>query len=214
MDPLSITASVIAILQLTAEVIKYLGDVKDAPKECQQCTTEASNLRNLLINLLHHLAQLHGGDPWVKAVQDLNASNGPLDQYKHALEQLQSKVEIQNGTQKVKRRLLWKFSKAEVASILARMERLKSLISIALQMDHLSVLSYKMQQQVYLHRLANSPEPSKQTWMPSRARTKQSRMTPHLCAMPYLPYTRMFLPFETLKAFSGMTKSSSNTKQS
>jgi hypothetical protein len=44
MDPLSVTASVIAILQLTGAVIGYLNDVKDAPKECQQCATEASNL--------------------------------------------------------------------------------------------------------------------------------------------------------------------------
>lgn len=137
MDPLSTTASVIAILQLTAEVIKYLQDVKDAPKECQQCTTEALNLQNLLINLLQYLAQSQSGDPWTKSVQDLNASNGPLDQYKQALEQLQAKVENQDSAQKIKRRLLWKFGKAEVASILLRMERLKSLISIALEMDHL-----------------------------------------------------------------------------
>jgi len=50
---------------------------------------------------------------------------------------LQSRVEIQDGIQKVKRRLLWKFRKEEVASILARMERLKSLVNIALEMDHL-----------------------------------------------------------------------------
>jgi hypothetical protein len=137
MDPLSVTASVIAILQLTGAVIGYLNDVKDAPKECQQCATEASNLQSLLINLLYHLNQGHTGDRWYTAVRALNVENGPLDQYKQALEQLQTMVEIRDGVQKVKRRLLWKFSKEEVASIQARMERLKSLVSIALVMDHL-----------------------------------------------------------------------------
>jgi hypothetical protein len=137
MDPLSVTASVIAILQLTGAVIGYLNDVKDAPKECQQCATEASNLQSLLINLLYHLNQGHTGDRWYTAVRALNVENGPLDQYKQALEQLQIRVEIRDGVQKVKRRLLWKFSKEEVASIQARMERLKSLVSIALEMDHL-----------------------------------------------------------------------------
>ena len=33
MDPLSVTASIIAILQLTSKVIEYLNDVKDAPKD-------------------------------------------------------------------------------------------------------------------------------------------------------------------------------------
>jgi len=137
MDPLSVTASVIAVLQLTGEVIKYLNDVKDAPRECQQCTIEASNLQSLLINLRYRLEQGQTGDLWFTELRALNVENGPLDQYKQALEQLQSKVEIQNGAQKVKRRLSWKFGKAEVTSILGRMERLKSLVSIALEMDHL-----------------------------------------------------------------------------
>jgi hypothetical protein len=137
MDGLSDAASIIAVLQLTGAVIGYLNDVKDAPKECQQCTIEASNIQNLLINLRYRLEQGQAGDPWFTAVRALNIENGPIDQYKQALEQLRSRVEIQDGVQKVKRRLLWKFSKEEVASILARMERLNSLVNIALEMDHL-----------------------------------------------------------------------------
>jgi hypothetical protein len=137
MDGLSVAASIIAVLQLTGAVIGYLNDVKDAPKECQQCAIEASNLQSLLINLLYQLNQGQTGDRWYTAVRALNVENGPLDQYKQALEQLRSKVEIQNGIQKVKRRLLWKFSKEEVTSILARMERLKTHVSFALQMDQL-----------------------------------------------------------------------------
>jgi hypothetical protein len=137
MDGLSAAASIIAVLQLTGAVIGYLNDVKDAPKECQQCTIEASNIQNLLINLRYRLEQGQAGDPWFTAVRALNIENGPLDQYKQALEQLRSRVETQDGVQKVKRRLLWKFNKEEVASILARMERLNSLVNIALEMDHL-----------------------------------------------------------------------------
>jgi len=137
MDGLSVAASIIAVLQLTGTVIGYLNDVKDAPKECQQCAIEASNLQSLLINLLYQLNQGQSGDRWYTAVRALNVENGPLDQYKQALEQLRSMVEIQDGIQKVKRRLLWKFSKEEVASILARMERLKTHVSFALQMDQL-----------------------------------------------------------------------------
>jgi hypothetical protein len=50
---------------------------------------------------------------------------------------LQSRVEIQDGVQKFKRQLSWKFRKEEVASILASMERLKSLVNIALEIDNL-----------------------------------------------------------------------------
>jgi hypothetical protein len=137
MDGLSAVASVIAVLQLTGEVIGYLNDVKDAPKECQQCVIEASNAQNLLINLRYRLEQGQTNEAWFTAVRALSVENGPLDQYKQALEKLQSRVEIQDGIQKVGRRLLWKFRKEEVASILARIERLKSLVNIALEMDHL-----------------------------------------------------------------------------
>jgi hypothetical protein len=137
MDGISVAANIIAVLQITGEVIKYFNDVKDAPKECQLCMTEASTLQGLLINLLYHVNQGKAGDPWFTAVRALNVENGPLDQYKQALTQLLSRVERQEGIQMVKRRLLWKFTKEEVASILARLERLKSLVNIALEMDHL-----------------------------------------------------------------------------
>jgi len=137
MDVLSVTASVIAVLHLTGSVITYLNGVKDAPKECQQCTIEASNLQNLLINLRYHLEQGQTCDPWFTAVRTLDVENGPLDQYKQALEQLQSKLNASNSAKKMKSQLVWKFSKAEAVGILARMERLKSLVSIALEMDHL-----------------------------------------------------------------------------
>jgi len=140
MDPLSVTTSVIAVLQLTNAVIQYLNDIKETPKECQQCVIEASNLLSPLINLRYRAEKAQIGDPWFEQLRKLNVKDGPLDQYKQALELLRTKVEIGDGIQKIKKRLLWKFNKDEVASILARMERLKSLVSIALEMDHRQVL--------------------------------------------------------------------------
>lgn len=136
MDPLSITASIVAVLQLTSVVIRCLTDVKNAPKECQQCTIEASNLQNLLISLRYRIEQEQIDHPWFTAVRALSVENGPLDQYKQALEQLQSKIDV-GGAQKIKAQLAWKFSNTEVAAILGRMERLKTLVNIALEMDHL-----------------------------------------------------------------------------
>ncbi|MCJ1385157.1 hypothetical protein MMC17_008278 [Xylographa soralifera] len=135
MDGLSAAVSIFAVLQLTGAVIGYLNDVKNAPKECQQCTVEISNLQSLLISLRYRLQQGQADHSWFTSVRALNIENGPLDQFKQALEQLLSRVEIQDGVQEVKRRLLWKFKKEEVQSILARMERLKSLVIFALGND-------------------------------------------------------------------------------
>ncbi|KAH7411643.1 hypothetical protein DE146DRAFT_674164 [Phaeosphaeria sp. MPI-PUGE-AT-0046c] len=137
MDPLSATASVIAILQLSAKVLSYLNDVKDTSKSRAQCAIEASNLHNLLTNLRFRLEEGHSHEPWFRAVQALAVENGPLDQFKQALETLQAKMTDGGRLKKVREALLWNFKKEEIDAILARMERLKTLVEIALQTDHL-----------------------------------------------------------------------------
>jgi hypothetical protein len=137
MDLLGATASIIAILQLSAKVLSYLNDVKDASKGRTQCTIEASNIHSLLTNLRFRLEERHGHQSWFTAVQALDVENGPLDQFKQALETLQAKMTDGGRLKKVGEALLWKFKKEELDAILVRMDRLKTLIEIALQMDHL-----------------------------------------------------------------------------
>jgi hypothetical protein len=137
MDPLSISASVVSLVQLTSEVIKYLSDVKIAPKECRQCTVDAANLQNLLINLRYRLEEGKSGDPWFTAASSLEVENGPFDQYKQALDLLLSKVEVENSSPSLKKRLFWKFTKADIKQILESMDRLTSVVSLSLETDHL-----------------------------------------------------------------------------
>lgn len=134
MDPLSATASLIAILQLSAKVLAYLNDVKDGSKGHAKCAIEASNIHNLLTNLRFRLEEGRAHQPWFNAVQALAVKHGPLDQFKQALEILQAKM-TDGG--RLKNALVWKFKKEEVDAILAQIERLKTLTEIALQMDHL-----------------------------------------------------------------------------
>jgi hypothetical protein len=139
MDPLNVTASIIAIVQLTSVIIGYLSDVKDASKDYAQCAIEISNVSNLLVKLIYRLNEASSNDGWYTEVQVLAAANGSIDQYRSALEQLQSKFTptASSGLKKIGSALTWKFSKEEVTNILTRIERLKSLTQIALEMDHL-----------------------------------------------------------------------------
>ena len=137
MDGLSVAASIIAVLQLTGTVISYLNDIKNAPKDRAKCAVEASNVFSLLTNLQYRLEESQPNEAWYTAVRRLAVANGPLDQYKAALEQLASKVAPAHGLDKVGQAMTWKFSKPEIESILSRIERLKSLTQIALEMDHL-----------------------------------------------------------------------------
>ncbi|KAJ4378694.1 hypothetical protein N0V86_005565 [Didymella sp. IMI 355093] len=136
MDPLSVTASIIAILQLSTKVLAYLNDVKDASKDRAQCEIELSNLYSLLVNLRCRLGEGGANQPWYRAVRALAVQEGPLDQFKQALEALQAKTTDGGRLKKAGEALLWKFRKEEVANILARIERLKGLVGVALEMDH------------------------------------------------------------------------------
>ena len=51
MDPLSLSASIIAIVKLTSDILGYLNDVKDAAKDRERLALEISNVSNLLVNL-------------------------------------------------------------------------------------------------------------------------------------------------------------------
>jgi len=135
MDGLSGAASIIAVVQIAGSVITYLNDVKNAPKECRKCVVEISNSNTLLLKLDLWLSESNSEDP--RYVEALATKDGPLDQYKQALQHLLTKVEPKNKVQKLANVLTWNFIKEEVAGVLARMERLKSLVSIALEMDHL-----------------------------------------------------------------------------
>lgn len=138
MDPLSITASIIAILDLTTKAIQYLGDVKDAPKARASLAIEASNLYSLLMNLRYRLEEGRCNEAWYTAVRSLGVQGGPLDQYKDMLERIQHKLGGGGSwIKEVGQSLVWKFSKEEVRGLLASMEGLKGLIGIALEMDHL-----------------------------------------------------------------------------
>ncbi|OAF60440.1 hypothetical protein VC83_03381 [Pseudogymnoascus destructans] len=139
MDSLSVTASIIAILQVTATLVSYANDVKDAPKDRARFAMEALSLSSLLLNLRYQIEDEtceKSNEAWTRQVTLLGLPDGPLDHYRHALEKLQVKIVSGKGLVKIGDALWWRFTKEEVAGILLRIERLKSLIQIALQMDH------------------------------------------------------------------------------
>jgi hypothetical protein len=136
MDSLSITVSVLTLLQLTEKFISYIKQTKDARKEQVRVLREASSLVWLLRELQECIGEHNSEDPWLQATSGLTTPGGLLDQYKHTLEVLASNIIPDHGLYKVGQVLAWKFSKEEVNGLLSQIERVKSLVLIALEMDH------------------------------------------------------------------------------
>jgi hypothetical protein len=131
------TASIIAVLELSATVLKYINDVREATEDRQRILEEVSSAHGLLHALNDLATRADGGNEWFATLTSLNGPQGPLKEYEKALEEIQAKFRPVNGVARITRRLVWPFTKKEIHDILVRVERQKSLFTIALQNDHM-----------------------------------------------------------------------------
>jgi hypothetical protein len=138
-DGLDITSGIIAVLELTQEVIQFLLEVKHANADRQRILTEITSAHSLLV-LLKDKAEsspAEGDSTLFNTLTTLNTTNGPFDQFKAVLERIAKKLRPQKGLKKVYNALTWPFEKGEVDELLKAMERQKFLFGIALQNDHM-----------------------------------------------------------------------------
>lgn len=138
MDPLSISASISALLQLTSTVIQYLNGVKGAPEDRQRILSEIVSVNGILYILQDQADQAKKGDQWSSTLQSLNVPEGPLDQFRRALEHLSSKLASPaTGLKKLGKAIIWPFQKEEIKEVLNSIERQKALLNLARQNDHM-----------------------------------------------------------------------------
>ena len=138
MDPLSISASITALLQLTSTVIQYLNGVKGASEDRRKILSELASVSGILFILQDQAEQAKAGDEWSSTLQSLNVADGPLDQFRTALERLSSKLASPaTGLKKLGKAFVWPFQKEEIKEILGSIERQKALLTLARQNDHM-----------------------------------------------------------------------------
>ncbi|KAH0558820.1 hypothetical protein GP486_004540 [Trichoglossum hirsutum] len=133
-DPLSITASIVSLLQLSAVVVKYISGEKDAPDDLKRLMLEISSIKGMLSDS-QDLVQ-SGGAP-LSAVQSLSTPNGPLERFRSSLKRLDKNLTPVTGFNKATKMLVWPFQKGEVKDILCMIEGQKPLSSSA-KLPHVS----------------------------------------------------------------------------
>ena len=105
--PVSMTASIIAVLGLAETVLEYLNDVRVASKERAECSLEVSMVYGLLTSLRYRVETSNAQDSWFTTVRTLATENGPLDQFKTALEMLSSRLRPVKAIEKIGQTLTW-----------------------------------------------------------------------------------------------------------
>jgi hypothetical protein len=137
MDSLGMTLSIIALLKLTKDVVLYIKEAKDALDERKKFVRETASLSGMLNTLLDFINEESQNDPWLYAISDLIARDGLFDQYTLALQLLKNKMAPTVGVCKLGQALVWKHVKEDIHSLLSQIERLDTLVGIALDSDHI-----------------------------------------------------------------------------
>lgn len=134
MDPITavgLAASIVQLIGTVAKSIQYANEVRQAPKEMLQFTQESSNILSLLCRLRARVEESQvRSDPWVDGIVTLGSKDGVFDQLKEALEHIVDKLA---RAKKPGKRFVWPLDKKEINAVLARIERLTGLVSLAFQ---------------------------------------------------------------------------------
>ena len=136
-DPLSVTASITAVLQVARCVVKYLSDLRDASTACNRILVEISSIAGFLSTIKGLVDEAESGEVWLATVASLNAPNGPLAQFESALARVRTRLEPVVGLRRAGRAIVWPFNKEEVTDILRTIERQKTFFILAMENDHM-----------------------------------------------------------------------------
>ncbi|RYP23580.1 hypothetical protein DL767_008772 [Monosporascus sp. MG133] len=135
MDPLSITASIIAVLQLSSKVAEYVSTAAGATKQ-RKCVREGIRAcEQILQQLKDEADDSDEGKAWSDTVKTLEAPGAPLGRLAVALTALKIRLEPKKGVDKAFAKLKWPFDEKEVEKIIAAIDREKSLLGLALAND-------------------------------------------------------------------------------
>lgn len=137
MDPLSAAASVIAVLQLAADVVGYISAAKGASKEWRRLSYEILGCELVLEKIGEDLQLEPGNDDsdCTERLKALEGIGGPLGRLWTTLSFVKDKIEPQRGIRRAVSTLKWPFDAKEVGRIIAAVEREKALLNLALTSD-------------------------------------------------------------------------------
>ncbi|RYP53496.1 hypothetical protein DL768_001533 [Monosporascus sp. mg162] len=132
MDPLSTTASVIAVLQLSSEVVKYVNSAAGATKERARLRKEVRACEDILQQLKDEADDSDEGKVWSETIKALEAPGAPLGRLRVALDIVKVKLMPKEGLKNAVAKLRWPFDEKEMEKTLVAIEREKSLLELAL----------------------------------------------------------------------------------
>lgn len=147
MDPVTavgLVASVLQLIDTATKVLVYLNDVKEASSEQKDLSQYVLGLMSTLNMLRSRVEEsMSSSDVNLPAIKNLGVENGPLDQIKMLMERLAKKLKPSTGRMdKAGKLLKWPFDKKEVKDVIEQIDRVNTLVALAIQSDNMYVLLF------------------------------------------------------------------------
>lgn len=142
MDPLSISASIVALASVVRETVRLVKGVNEGYNERVRLAIEVKSLLVTLRSTEGYFETIEDDvtAPWMPALQNLTGDGGALQQAHIALERLNKKLQPKTGRSKVVQSLAWPLmEKSDVSDTMQHVMRLNQSMSAVLQQANISM---------------------------------------------------------------------------
>ncbi|OQE41309.1 hypothetical protein PENCOP_c005G01607 [Penicillium coprophilum] len=130
-DPLSVAASITALLGLTTSLVKYINGTVNASEDKKKLSAEMRDT-TVILATLQELVQPHAQEDLLPATESLKALARIMAGFEKTLVPLKARLNS-DGRSKLQGVLAWPFHEKEVRETLAAVERHKMSLSLTLQ---------------------------------------------------------------------------------
>ncbi|KAM7188255.1 hypothetical protein V8F20_010632 [Naviculisporaceae sp. PSN 640] len=131
MDGLSAAASIIAVLQLTDSVVRYINAATGATQDRKRIRDGLRSCEFVLRQLCDRADDSEEGKAWAQTMKALEAPGAPLGRIWLALRAVEILMAPKDGAKKVVAYIKWPFTSKEVDKILVTLDREKALLELA-----------------------------------------------------------------------------------
>lgn len=133
-DPVTAAKAIGGLLGDAKTVVAYIEDVKDANEDKDKLLSEIEATQTLLQQLQNH----ENDGTWKETMEALNVPRGPFEQLRQELKHMETKLKPSNKIWKRgAKALVWHFTKDGIRKHFDRIERLKGILQLALQNNHM-----------------------------------------------------------------------------
>lgn len=138
MDPLSITTSIVALLQVSGNVIDLMSAIASSSAEIRCLTVEISTTRALLSSIADIANVDETGN---ENLRGLTVEDGPMQMLGALLSKLEyrlnQEVGVKGDWRQLRKKLSWPWRAEETRQMVSAAREIRGLLAVALAVDHL-----------------------------------------------------------------------------